>query len=142
MTFSNLNANAAASLAKWRDMVARRDMSALAEIVHPEATFRSPMAFKPYHTAQAVTLILSTVMNVFEDFAYHRQFVSESGRSVVLEFSARVGERSLKGVDIIAFDADGLIADFEVMVRPFNAMQALGQEMGARLAAHLPQFKG
>jgi hypothetical protein len=59
-----------------------------------------------------------------------------------LEFSARVGERSLKGVDIIAFDADGLIADFEVMVRPFNAMQALGQEMGARLAAHLPQFKG
>jgi orotidine-5'-phosphate decarboxylase len=142
MTPANLNANTAASLAKWHDMVARRDMSALAEIVHPEATFRSPMAFKPYHTAQAVTLILSTVMNVFEDFAYHRQFVSENGRSVVLEFSARVGERSLKGVEIIAFDADGLIADFEVMVRPFNAMQALGQEMGARLAAHLPQFKG
>jgi hypothetical protein len=137
-----LNANAAASLAKWHDMVARRDLSALGEIVHAEATFRSPMAFKPYHSAQAVTLILQTVMNVFEDFAYYRQFVSDDGLSVVLEFSARVGEKSLKGVDLIAFDADGLIVDFEVMVRPFNGLQALGAEMGERLAAFLPAFKG
>jgi SnoaL-like domain len=141
MTLTHLNENAAASLAKWHDMVARQDMSALSEIVHADATFRSPIAFKPYQSAQAVTLIISTVMNVFEDFAYHRELVSEDGLSVVLEFSARVGERSLKGIDLIAFDQDGLITDFEVMVRPLNALQALGAEMGARLAAVLPQFK-
>ncbi len=141
MTLSNLNANARVSLARWHDMVARRELSKVTEIVHPEATFRSPMAFKPYQSAQAVTLILQTVMNVFEDFAYHRELVSEDGQSVVLEFSARVGERSLKGIDLIAFDADGLITDFEVMVRPLNGLQALGTEMGARLAAVLPQFK-
>jgi hypothetical protein len=138
----NLNARAAASLAKWHDMVARKDMSGLGAIVHPEATFRSPMAFKPYHSAQAVVLIISTVMTVFEDFAYHRTLVSEDGLSVVLEFSARVGERSLKGIDLVAFDADGLIVDFEVMVRPFNGLQALGEQMGARLAALLPAYKG
>jgi orotidine-5'-phosphate decarboxylase len=137
-----LNPNAAASLAKWHEMVVAKDMSALADIVHPEATFRSPMAFKPYHSAQAVTLIISTVMNVFEDFAYHRTLVSEDGLSVVLEFSARVGERGLKGIDLIAFDADGKIVDFEVMVRPLNGLQALGAEMGARLAAFLPAYKG
>ncbi len=142
MTLSNLNANAAASLAKWHDMVARQDMSGLGAIVHPAATFRSPMAFKPYHSAQAVTLILSTVMTVFEDFAYQRELVSEDGLSVVLEFSARVGDKSLKGIDLIAFDADGKIVDFEVMVRPFNGLQALGVEMGAKLAAYLPAFKG
>jgi len=60
----------------------------------------------------------------------------------VLEFSARVGDRGLKGIDLIAFDADGLITDFEVMVRPLNGLQALGAEMGARLAAFLPQYKG
>jgi hypothetical protein len=141
MTLSALNSNAAASLARWHDMVARRDMSQLGAIVHSEATFRSPMAFKPYQSAQAVTLIISTVMTVFEDFAYHRTFVTEDGRGVVLEFSARVGEKSLKGVDLIAFDADGKITDFEVMVRPFNGLQALGEQMGARLAAVLPQFK-
>lgn len=141
MALDNLEAKAALSLGKWHAMVAKRDLSGLDEIVHPAATFRSPMAFKPYQSAAAVTLILRTVMNVFEDFAYHRQFVSEDGRSVVLEFSARVGERSLKGVDVIAFDANGLIVDFEVMVRPFNGLQALGEQMGARLAAYLPQFK-
>ena len=138
---ANLDAKAAGALAKWHDMVARRDFAELGAIVHPEATFRSPMAFKPYQSAQAVMLILRTVMTVFEDFAYHRQFVSADGLSVVLEFSARVGERSLKGVDVIAFDGDGLITDFEVMVRPLNGLQALGEQMGARLAAVLPQFK-
>ncbi len=137
-----LNANAAATLAKWHAMVAARDMSGLGEIVHADATFRSPMAFKPYHSAQAVVLIISTVMTVFEDFAYHRTLVSEDGLSVVLEFSARVGERGLKGIDLIAFDADGLITDFEVMVRPLNGLQAVGAEMGARLAAFLPAYKG
>lgn len=138
----SLNANVAASLAKWHDMVAKRDMSALGAIVHPEATFRSPIAFKPYQSAQAVTLILSTVATVFEDFTYHRTLVSENGLSVVLEFSARVGARGLKGIDLITFDADGLITDFEVMVRPLNALQALGAEMGARLAVFLPAYKG
>ena len=141
MTLQTLNPNAGASLAKWHDMVARRDLSDLGAIVHPSATFRSPMAFKPYQSADAVMLILRTVMTVFEDFTYHREFVSSDGRSVVLEFSARVGERGLKGVDVIAFDADGLITDFEVMVRPLNGLQALGEQMGARLAAFLPQYK-
>ncbi len=142
MTLAMLDAKVAASLAKWHDMVARRDLSALPEIVHADATFRSPMAFKPYQSAQAVTLILQTVMTVFEDFAYHRQFASDDGRNVVLEFSARVGDKRLKGVDIIAFDTDGKIVDFEVMVRPANGLQALGEQMGARLAAVLGAFKG
>lgn len=142
MTLTNLNARAAASLARWHDMVARKDMSALGDIVDGDATFRSPMAFKPYHSAQAVTLVISTVMTVFEDFAYHRELVSEDGLSIVLEFSARVGDKNLKGIDLIRFDSDGKIVDFEVMVRPFNGLQALGAEMGARLAAYLPQYKG
>jgi hypothetical protein len=137
----NLDAKAALSLAKWHAMVERRDLAELDAIVHPAASFRSPMAFKPYQSAAAVTLILRTVMTVFEDFTYHRQFVSEDGRSVTLEFSARVGERSLKGVDLIAFDAEGMIVDFEVMVRPFNGLQTLGEQMGVRLAAELTQFK-
>lgn len=137
----NLHPNAAASLAKWRDMVARTNLDELAAIVHPQAVFRSPMAFKPYHSAEAVMLLLRTVLTVFEDFAYHRQLVSADGLSVVLEFSARVGDKSLKGVDLIQFDADGLIVDFEVMIRPMNGLQALGAEMGARLANVLRHYK-
>lgn len=141
MTIPNLSPKAAASLAHWHAMVERKDLSELGAILHPQAVFRSPMAFKPYHSADAVKLLLGTVMTVFQDFAYHRQFASADGQSVTLEFSAKVGERSLKGVDLIQFDAGGLITDFEVMIRPMNGLQALGAEMGARLAAVLPQFK-
>jgi hypothetical protein len=60
---------------------------------------------------------------------------------VVLEFSARVGERNLKGIDLIRFDEQGLIVEFEVMIRPLSGLQALGAEMGARLGQTLPDFK-
>ncbi len=59
----------ATSLAKWHAMVAQRDLSALSALLHPDAVFRSPMAHKPYASAQAVALILNTVMTVFRDFA-------------------------------------------------------------------------
>jgi len=106
-------------------------------LLHPAAVFRSPMAFRPYEGAPMVALILNTVIKVFEDFAYHRQLVAADGLNVVLEFSARVGDRQLKGIDMIRFDEAGRIIDFEVMIRPLSGLQALGEEMGRRLAPFL-----
>lgn len=125
----------AGSLAEWHRMVAARDLGALPVLLHPEAVFRSPVAHKPSPGAAAVALILSNVIEVFEGFTYHRQFASADGMSVVLEFSARVDGRELKGVDLIRFDERGLIVDFEVMIRPASALAALGEAMGKRLAA-------
>jgi hypothetical protein len=123
-------------------MIAAGDLKALPSLLHPDAVFRSPMAFPPYQSAQAVTLVLNTVMGVFENFSYHRELASGDGLSVVLEFSANVGDKQLKGIDLIRFDAQGKIVEFEVMIRPLNGLQALGAEMGRRLGQHLPAFKG
>lgn len=136
-----LQPSAAATLAEWHEMLATRDMSRLRGVLRDDAVFRSPMAFKPYVSAEAVMLILSTVVEVFSDFTYHRQFASEDGLNVVLEFSATVGDKQLKGIDMIRFDEAGKIVDFEVMIRPMSGLQALGAEMGARLAAYLPAYK-
>jgi 2,4-dienoyl-CoA reductase (NADPH2) len=67
---------------------------------------------------------------------------SADGLSVVLEFSANVSGKALKGIDMIQFDTDGKIVDFEVMVRPMSGLQALGDEMGKRLAPYLAAMKG
>jgi hypothetical protein len=99
------------------------------------------MAFKPYAPAPALLKILQTVVTIFQDFTYHRQFGSDDGLNVVLEFSATVQGKELKGIDMIRFDEEGRIVEFEVMVRPFNALQALGAEMGERLAQFLPAYK-
>ncbi len=103
-------------------------------MLHPQAVFRSPMAYKPYNGAPMVSLILNTVLKVFEDFAYHRELATADGLSVVLEFSATVSGRELKGIDMIRFDDAGKIVEFEVMIRPMSGLQALGDEMGRRLA--------
>ena len=131
----------AASLQRWHQMIGTQNLGRLTELLHPHAVFRSPMAYKPYESAAAVNLILNTVVKVFEDFAYHRELVSADGFNIVLEFSARVGDRQIKGIDMIRFDEAGLIVDFEVMVRPMSGLQALGDEMGRCLAPLLAQLK-
>lgn len=131
-----LQPQAAECLQAWHAMIAQRDLSRLPELLHPQAVFRSPMAYKPYEGAAAVNLILNTVLQVFEDFRYHRELVSAEGSDVVLEFSARVGDRELKGIDMIRFDEAGKIVEFEVMIRPISGLQALGEEMKRRLAAY------
>jgi len=131
----------AKSLETWHQLIASGDMAGLPPLVRPDAVFRSPMAHAAYESAPALVLALSTVIKVFEDFEYHRQLVADDGLNVVLEFSARVGDKKLKGIDLIRFDEDGRIAEFEVMVRPLSALQALGAEMGARLGQQLPAFK-
>ncbi|MFE1816294.1 nuclear transport factor 2 family protein [Metapseudomonas otitidis] len=139
---ARLKPAAAASLQRWHQFIASQDLSRLPELLHPEAVFRSPMAHTPYPGAQAVNLILNTVLQVFQDFAYHRELASDDGLNVVLEFSARVGGRDLKGIDMIRFDEQGLIREFEVMVRPMSGLAALGEEMGRRLAPYLAAMKG
>lgn len=143
MNTSSLNVHpvVAQSLATWHRMVEAKDLKDLPGILHPDALFRSPMAFAPYQSAQAVALVLHTVLQVFENFTYHRQLASGDGLDVVLEFSASVGDKQLKGIDLIRFDTQGRILEFEVMVRPLSGLQALGQEMGKRLAHQLPAFK-
>jgi len=119
-------------LARWHGMIESGDRRALSDMLAEDVEFRSPFAFTPYRGRRAVAGLLQTVIQVFRDFRYHRQFVA--GDSAALEFSAFVGDLSLKGIDLIRLDASGRIVEFEVMIRPANALLALGEEMGKRLA--------
>lgn len=123
-------------LAKWHKFVSEQDTQALSEVLADDVTFRSPVLWKPKSGKDTAILYLSSAVRVFEDFAYHRQFLGDN--AVVLEFSARVGSMSLKGVDIIQFNHAGQISDFEVMVRPATGLQALAAAMAQQLAIAEP----
>lgn len=127
---------AAKSLRRWHEMVAALDLASLEAIVADNAVFRSPVANNPYPGQAVVCVVLRGAMNVFEDFAYHREFVT-GDRDVCLEFSARVGDAKLKGVDLVKFDEEGKILEFEVMVRPATGMMALGEAMKRTVGAEI-----
>lgn len=141
MSELKLHPKAAASLQHWHTMIATGDLGALPSLLDPHAVFRSPMAHTPYPGAPVVSMILNTVSQVFQDFAYHRELASADGLDVVLEFSAKVGDKQLKGIDMIRFNEQGKIVEFEVMVRPLSGLQALGEEMGRRLGKYLAASK-
>ena len=46
------------TLAAWHRMIAAGDLTGLPALLHPDAVFRSPMAFKPYPGAATIALIL------------------------------------------------------------------------------------
>ncbi|MDD0996939.1 nuclear transport factor 2 family protein [Pseudomonas sp. TNT2022 ID1044] len=141
MSELQLHPKAAESLKLWHTMISTGDLQSLPALLDPQAVFRSPMAHTPYPGAPVVSMILNTVFQVFEDFTYHRELATADGLNVILEFSARVGEKQLKGIDMIRFNEQGKIVDFEVMVRPLSGLQALGEEMGKRLGAYLAASK-
>jgi hypothetical protein len=136
-----LSPQARETLDAWHRMVAAGDLSAVASLCTPEAVFRSPVAHTPYRGAEMVAAFLQQAVGAFGDFRYHRTFIG-SARDVVLEFSAKVGDKELKGIDMIHFDELGRIADFEVMVRPATGLQALGAEMARRMTPILAAKHG
>ena len=119
-------------LSNWHKFVETQDAELLNEILAEDVRFHSPFVWKPKEGKEMTIKILTTVMHVFEDFRYVREIVDD--HNCMLEFEARIGDLTLRGVDIINFGDDGKFQDFEVMIRPANALQALGMEMGRRLS--------
>ncbi|MDH5422147.1 MAG: nuclear transport factor 2 family protein [Acidimicrobiia bacterium] len=118
-------------LAIWHLFIADRDIAHLDELLADDVTFRPPTYWKTRSGKPVTMLILSSVMEIFEDFEYHRQWINENDWA--LEFTARIGDLGLKGVDLITLQ-DGKITELEVVIRPPNAVEALRQEMAVRLA--------
>ena len=122
------------AIQRWHHMLETRDMSILNELLDDDIVFRSPVAFQPYPGKQVVFFILSNVIQIFENFIYHREFCTDDGMNVVLEFSANIGEKKLKGIDMIRFNEHGKMVEFEVMIRPKSGLEALAALMGQRMA--------
>lgn len=130
------------TLETWHDLLEKREFDRLRPITSETVVFRSPAFFTPYPGVEPLVHIIATVNTIFEDFAYHREFWSEDHEAVVLEFSARVGDKKLKGIDIISFDDAGKIREFEVMIRPANAAAAVGEAMAAKAGPRLKELLG
>src|SRR5436305_4758095 len=128
------------TLAGWHDFVATGNEHTLAPLLAENIVFHSPFVQSPIPGRAATLLVLTTVVQIFENFRYHRSFFA-GGYDAALEFSANIGKWQLKGVDLIKFDEQGKMIEFEVMVRPIKALQALGDEMGNRIGPELIALK-
>jgi SnoaL-like protein len=119
-------------MSSFRKAVEARDPDAMAATLAENVVFRSPVAFRPYPGKAITAAILRGVLRVFEDFRYVRELTGDEGRDHALVFEARIGDVRVDGCDFLHLDADGLIDEFTVMVRPLSAAQALSEAMAAQ----------
>jgi hypothetical protein len=109
------------------------DMEAAVALLADDVVFRSPAVFKPYEGREAVATILRTVFEVLEDFRYTDELEGDGIHALL--FEARVGDRSLQGIDLLRPDSNGRIIEFTVMIRPASGLIAVAERMGPALEA-------
>ena len=116
----------------FRAAVEARDVDAMQAALHPGVRFSSPAVFAPYEGRETVMRLLGHVLEVFEDFTYTDELTGDGTHGLV--FTARVGDREVQGWDYLTLDADGLVTQLTVMIRPLSGLIAVAEAMGARLA--------
>lgn len=130
-------ATAQAGIREWQRIIGARDWARLPELLAENVVYRNPATFESYHGKPTLIAVLGAVFEVFQDFKYLRSF--SNGTGYVLEFSARVGNADLFGVDLVEFNEDGKITDLMVMIRPANVVLTLAAEAAKRLTPAQPQ---
>lgn len=128
------------TLAVWHDVFVSRDCDRMRPLLAETVVLHSPVVRSPIVGRAACLLVLCTVSSIFQGFRYHRTYVGDS-QEVALEFSAAIDSWDLKGIDLMHFNDDGEIAEFEVLIRPLRALSALGEEIGRRIGPQLMQLK-
>ncbi|RAV11633.1 nuclear transport factor 2 family protein [Mycolicibacterium sp. GF69] len=120
----------------FRRAVEAGDLDAVIAMCRDDVVFRSPVVFTPYEGKAALRQILAAVLEVFADFRYVREIEAADESDHALVFRAKVGDKEIEGCDFLAFDEDGAIREFTVMVRPLSATLTLAEMMKARLTGN------
>ena len=124
-------------LRRWLDhMEGNRDPEGLRAMLAENATFHSPVVHTPQEGRTKTFAYLHAADSVFEDSGFEYVRILMEGDNALLEFTAEMDGIHVNGVDIIRWNADGLIEDFKVMVRPFKAIEMLWKMMGEQLEAN------
>jgi len=128
---------------KWHQHIRGELPGGLDELLDDDVVFLSPIVFTPQKGKALTKLYLGAAGNTIggkkktEDgkkvskFRYTKEVLA--GNVAVLEFESEIDGKYVNGVDIISCNDEGRIIEFNVMVRPLQAINALHQQMAAML---------
>lgn len=119
------------TITRMQDVVAKGEERDIAALLSDDVRFMPPTYYKTWSGRDAVAAVLGHVGQVFSEFRYRR--VMGKGNDWALEFQCKVGDLDAVGVDLITLNSEGLIATFEVVMRPYKSVGALREAMNARV---------
>jgi hypothetical protein len=122
-------------LQRWHDLVESRDIVGLDQLLADDVVFHSPVVHTPQRGKKVTIQYLSAAFLVFfnDSFRYVREVTGS--RDAILEFKVEIDGIEVNGVDMMAWNDDGRIIEFKVMLRPLKAINLIHQKMAEMLAA-------
>jgi hypothetical protein len=121
----------------FRRAAEAKDLDLLRETLHEDVVLHSPILFKGFEGRELAIVVLSNVIEVFEEFRYLDELHGED--TVCLRFAAKVdGKYEIEGIDYLTLDQSGRVVDLTVFLRPLAAVHAFNELMVTRLGAAPP----
>jgi hypothetical protein len=124
-------------IARWHRYLDGSLPGGLDDLLADDVVFYSPVVYTPQRGKPITAKYLEAAARTLAGeaggtFRYTKQVLS--GDTAVLEFETSVDGKYVNGVDIVRCDETGRIVEFRVMMRPLQAIQAVHEQMGRRLA--------
>jgi hypothetical protein len=120
-------------IVRWHQILDAKDGRGLEDLLADDVIFQSPAVHTPQAGRERAGAYLRAAMNVLGNptFRYVGAWYAET--SAVLEFELTIEGIFIDGVDIIAWNDEGKIVNFKVMIRPLKALNTIVALMAAEL---------
>ena len=119
------------TISKMQEIVAKGDEQAIKKILSPNVQFKPPTYYKTWTGRDPVAAILGHVGEIFQEFTYTR--IMGQDQNWALEFTCKIGDLDIVGVDLITLGEDGLIEILEVTMRPLKSISKLREAINSRV---------
>jgi len=109
----------------------RQDDAAYAGLLAPGVVLHSPVLHPPFVGRDTVAPLLGVLRACFSAPVYTDAL--RAADTLGLVFRAEIAGLQAEGMQLLRFDADGLIDDITGMLRPIRASMALSEAMGPKI---------
>ncbi len=116
----------------FRAAVQALDLDATIATLSPSVVLRGPVGDEPLEGRAAVGRLFAILLRTFEDLRFVESYQSTEGGEV-LHLVWRLEDHEVERVDMLHFDANGLVEDYRVMIRPLSAVVALRDAVFSQL---------
>ena len=120
-------------LSNWHTLIKNKAVSQVSTLLANDVTLYSPVIHTPIKGKEMVSMYLTAAFHTFLNgsFNYDREFLSNN--AAVLEFSLKIQDIDINGIDMITWNEQGKITEFKVMIRPYKALNMINDQMTAML---------
>lgn len=120
-------------LSEWHRVVAAKDREALLGLLAEDVSLGAPPYYARLQGRDLVHHLLGLILHTIDGFTYHRQWQNEG--ELALEFTGKVGDLQLQGIDLITLNDRFVIGNLDVLIRPASAVDALRDIIAPQMAS-------